>query len=589
MIENFHFLRPEWFYALIPAVALFVILRLRSARGSNWEKTIDPGFLPFLLESPGGKRGSSAFAWVLLAWILATIALAGPVFRKIPQPVHEREDALVIVFDLTRSMYAEDVKPNRLIRARRKLQDLLAMRKEGVTALVVYAGDAHTVSPLTDDAATIAEMIPAISPEIMPEPGSHLAPALERAVSLFKDAGVGSGRILVITDEIRDLADAQSVARENRFNYPVSVLSVGTADGAPIPGHNFDDATGYLKDANGVLIIPKVDFNAMQSFANLSGGRFSRMTLTDEDLDYLLADEGIVDEEAYREVERDFDTWVEEGPWLLLLLLPIAALAFRRGWVWMFALVMILPPAPAQASWWDDLWQTRNQQAAEAMKEGNTATAAQLFENPAWKGTAHYRSKDYESAAAQFTHLDTSDGKYNLGNALARAGSYEKAISAYDDALKKDPDNEDAKFNKELVENLLKNQQKQKQKQDQQHDKKQQQDQSKSQDQNGKGSQDQSGQQTSQQQQQDQQAQEKKEQETQQQKQQQAEDQQKQAQQQMAQQDDAPLDDEQKQALEQWLRRVPDDPGGLLRRKFQLQHDERQRNGRNANRDSSDW
>ena len=270
-------------------------------------RAIDPLLLPYLIDNSEQSSSRNPLVLALLAWLLAITAMAGPVWQKTPQPVHEREDALIILMDLTRSMYATDVKPNRLVRARRKVLDLLKLRNEGVTGLIVYSGDAHTVSPLTDDAKTIAEMIPAVAPEIMPAPGSRLAPAIELALKLFNDANVASGRILVITDEIRDIADAQTIARKNRIAFPISVMSVGTKEGAPIIADAFYREGGFLKDQFGTLIIPRVNQSAIQDFATLAGGRYSPMTLTDEDLDYLLAEEIIQNLEEYRTLERDFD------------------------------------------------------------------------------------------------------------------------------------------------------------------------------------------------------------------------------------------------------------------------------------------
>jgi Ca-activated chloride channel family protein len=580
MLETFHFLRPYWFYALVPALILFFILRARHARDSNWSQAIDDKLLPYLLDDPGQRPGKHSLTLLLVAWLLATIALAGPVFRKSPQPVHEREDALVVIFDLTNSMYAEDVSPNRLTRAKRKLQDLLARRSEGVTALIVFAGDAHTVAPLTDDVRTIAEMIPALSPDIMPAPGSRLAPGLTLAEALFKDAGYASGRILIVTDEIRDIAEAQTLAREYRFAWPVSVLAVGTQDGAPIP-----TANGFLKDAGGVIVIPKVDFAGLQGFTDLAGGRFARMSLTDEDLDYLLSEDTLAGVDTFRALERDFDVWIEEGPWLLLLLLPLAAVGFRRGWVWTLPLIMVLPSEPAHADLWADLWQTRDQQAMEALSEGDAKAAATLFEDPAWQATARYRSENYPAAAKQFAEMDSADASYNLGNALTRQGQLEAAIAAYEDALSRDPANEDAAFNKQLTEELLKNRQQQQQdgedgdQQDQNQDRDNYQD-----NYQDKGDQAQNQDQRDQKEQQEQ-AGEEQDQENQ----DQSESEQAQGKQQLAEDDASPLEEEERQALDQWLRRVPDQPGGLLRRKFELQHAERMRQGGNGNNNASNW
>ncbi len=581
---NFHFLRPEWFYALIPTAILFALLRYRNSHHSNWETAIEPHLLEHILDNPDSQVSRSPFTILLLAWLIATIALAGPVWRKTPQPVHEREDALVVIFDLTQSMLATDVKPNRLVRAKRKLIDLLEMRDEGVTALVVFAGDAHTVSPLTDDTNTIAAMIPALDPSIVPAPGSRLASALEVAIELFENGGVASGRILIITDEIRDVVAAQQVSRQYRNAYPVSVMSVGTEEGAPIPVADERGRVSFLKDRQGNLVIPKVNTRSLRDFADLSAGRFSPMSLTDEDLEFLLAEQPLAPEDQFREIERDFDVWFEEGPWLLLLLLPLASLAFRRGWLWVLALLVILPGEQAQAFGWDDLWQTRDQQAKQALDAGDPARAAELFEDPAWRATASYRSENFEAAANQFGEIKSSDGYYNLGNALARQGLLSEAIEAYDEALSLNPGDEDAAFNKKLIEDLLQQQQEQQQQQDNEQDQENQEQQDSEQDQEQQQRQEQEQESSSDEEDQEQQEESQQEQQS-------DEQQNQEAQAQKAAEEEAdPLDEEEKQALQQWLRRVPDDPGGLLRRKFQQQYDERAKSGKVAgSENSADW
>ena len=583
-LANVHFLRPEWFYALIPALLLFALLRYRQSHHSNWEKVIAPHLLPHILSNPDKAVSKSPLSLLLAAWLLAIVAIAGPVWRQTPQPVHEREDALVVIFDLTRSMLATDVKPDRLVRAKRKLIDLLELREEGVTGLVVFAGDAHVVSPLTDDTKTIAAMIPALSPDIVPAPGSALAPALVKAVDLFQGGGTASGRILIITDEIRDVVASQRVAREFRNAYPVSVMSVGTEVGGPVALASGRPEAGYLKDARGNLVIPKLNANSLKAFADLAGGRYSPMTLTEEDLGYLLAEQPLMQNDTYRELERDFDVWFEEGPWLLLMLLPLAALGFRRGWIWSIALVFILPTEDAKASLWDDLWRTKDQQAMQVMSQGDVEEAAELFENPEWKATANYRGEKFEDAANQYGGLDTADSKYNLGNAFAKQNLLDEAIEAYDQALAAEPDNEDAQFNKTLIEQLQKEQQQDQDSEDseEQQDQDQSQQDQEQQDQKEQKEQKEQDSQQEQDEQEQEQEQEQKEPEEQPQK--------EQANQKPAEEESEPLDEEEKQALQQWLRRVPDDPSGLLRRKFQMQYEDRLREGKVSSNDSTtDW
>lgn len=591
IVAQLHFLRPLWFLGLLPALLLVLIFRLRQGKDSAWERSIDPALLPHLIETQLTKPARNPIALIALGWLLAIIALAGPVWEKTPQPVHEREDALIILFDLSRSMYSTDIKPDRLTASRRKLLDLLKQRKEGVTGLVVYSGDAHLVSPLTDDSNTIAEMIPAVAPENMPAPGSQLAPALTLAHSLFRDAGVSSGRIIIVTDEIRDIAESQNIARQHRYAFPISVLGVGTAEGAPIPGTKLTRDGGYLKDITGTIIVPKVNFDDLMDFANLAGGRFARMSLVDTDLEYLLADEPLLDQQQFREMERDFDIWQEKGPWLLLLLLPLAALSFRRGWLWSVLLIVIcLPTDQVYASMWDDLWQTRDQQAIEAMNQGNPQQAASLFESPQWKASAQYKGQNFTGAAEVFQSDPSDQGRYNLGNALAKQGSYEQAIQAYSDALELNPNHEDAQFNKQLVEELLESQQQQDQEQGNEDENQPSDESEESQDNENKERNEEDSQEQSKDQQQDESEEEQSSEEQEQAEQDQQEQEEKDAtDQQMSQDDQEPLNEEQEQALQQWLKQVPDDPGGLLRRKFKMQYDERIKQGEVRRDETSNW
>ncbi len=414
---------------------------------------------------------------------------------------------------------------------------------------------------------------------------------MQLAERLFHDAGVTSGHILIITDEIRDRATALETARENRYAFPVSVMSVGTPGGAPVPLDARNPGAAYLKDSSGVLVIPGVDIGELRSFARAAGGRFSRMTLTDEDLEYLLADEPLPFAGEFRAVERDFDVWIEEGPWLVLVLLPLAALAFRRGWLWSVVLLFGIHSEPADALSWEDLWKTRNQQAMESLKKGEPDEAAKLFESRAWKGSAHYRAEDYSQAAEQFADIESSDGRYNYGNALARQGQYQQAIEAYDEALALNPDNEDAAFNKRLIEELLKNRRQQQQQGQggQSRDGKQRQQER----QGNRANKSDEGQQNRRQARQEQERQnaEKEEQQNAKNRQRQEAEQQQEGrkQRQLAGKEGDPLEDEERQALEQWLRRVPDDPGGLLRRKFLRQYEEKRRRGEIAGNDRKDW
>ena len=450
--HQFHFLRPPALALLLSlALLLWYLLRRRgSSRG--WESVCDPALLPHVLigERSAGERRS---LWpVALAGVLATLALAGPTWSRLPQPVFSSTQALVIALDLSRSMNATDVAPSRIERARFKIADLLRLRREGQTALVVYAGDAFTVAPLTDDAATLLSQLPALTPAIMPVPGNHAAAALARARELLRQAGLGRGDVLLITDETEGDAAIQAAAALRGDGYRVSVLGVGTDQGAPIP---LPDGS-FLKDDNGEIVIPALEDAPLRQLASAGSGIYRRLAVDDADIDALTAllDQRPSNAET-QATELQADIWRDQGPWLVLALLPLAALAFRRGLVLALILTVLPVPRPAQAMEWTDLWLRADQQGKQALDEGDAASAAELFQDPRWRGAAKYQAGDFKGALEALEKHTDADDLYNRGNALARMGQYQEAVAAYDQSLALRPDHADAKFNRELVRKQL--------------------------------------------------------------------------------------------------------------------------------------
>jgi Ca-activated chloride channel family protein len=608
--QQLHFLRPEAFYAFVPLL-LFVVLYLTSkATSRSWKAVCDDKLLPYILTAGGKKSGMLPMVLIMLATSFSIIALAGPVWEKLPQPVFREESALVIALDLSKSMHATDIKPSRLERAKLKVLDLIKARKGGQTALVVYAATAFTVTPLTDDDNTIANLVPSLEPELMPAQGSDISSALKLAAELLQQSGIAHGDVLVVTDGMPDSASG-AIDALTGSGHRLSIMGIGTLEGSPVPLSG-----GFLTDASGAIVISRLEPAQLQKAALQGNGMFVSMQADDSDIEKLadlFASKRIKTETEDTELEADI--WQEEGPWLLLLVLPLVALWPRRGWLLCLALVALPAPQPAYAfdakQLWpidtENLWLTPDQKAMKALNAGNAEQAADLFKDNDWKAAAHYRAGNYEQSSELLASPESSTGYYNKGNVLAKLGNYEDAIKAYDEALNMDPDNEDAHFNRELVKQALEQQQQQQnnQQQDSSQDQQQQQDSSQDQQQQQDSqqqqqSQDQSQQQqdqqsSDQQQQDDQSAEEQQdqltdvneqkddesedEQEQEQPDAQQAEEQQDSEEQQLqAQQQDEAVEKEDaetvesEQAIEQWLRRIPDDPGGLMRRKFIYQY-----------------
>jgi Ca-activated chloride channel family protein len=453
-MTDFHFIRPEWFWAL-PVVLVFVwLLWRRRLNNRSWQDICDPQLLPHLLLNYSTRRAYWPLWLTLIGLLLAITALAGPTWKKQPQPLLRQQSALVILLDLSRSMNAEDLKPSRLQRAQLKIRDLLQQRREGQTALIAFAGDAFVVTPLTDDTRTIELLLNRLDPEIMPIQGSHVTRALETAAELLHQAGFQKGTLLLVTDEDRP-QEAQAMAQKlAQQGITLAVLGVGTQTGAPIP---LADG-GFFKDSQGNLVLPQLKESDLRQLAIAGHGRYHRLTTDDSDLNDLLEtmNSHRLDQNN-EESTRLGDQWQNAGFWLLLPLAFLAACVFRRGWLLVF--VVLLLPAPAQAFNWNNIWQRPDQQAYTAFKNKEYQDAADHFEDPQWKASALYHAGQYaEALKAQGDPLSADDW-YNRGNILARSGQLSEALKAYDEALKLNPNDEDIKTNRQLVEEALKEQQ----------------------------------------------------------------------------------------------------------------------------------
>ena len=602
MLTEFHFLRPLWLLAI--PIVWWLVFRLLAKWWStaNWEKIVEPHLLQFLATSPATQK-SSLLPWIMcFTGSLLLLALAGPVWEKVPQPLLQKSQARVLVLDLSFSMLATDIKPTRIDRARFKLEDLLKRFVEGDTALIAYAGEAFVISPLTHDPATIAALLPGLRPNIMPVPGSRAEHAFSLAADLLSRSKSGSGHIIWITDGIegQDFAALENTVGRNRL----SILAVGTESGSPVAL----SGGGFLKDKNGAIVIPKLNSQPLEKLANKKQGTFTVLTVDDRDVERIIEAETAVTDFVEDEQRRTADKWDEEGPWLLLLALPLAAVLFRRGLLLSWSLLVLfgvsILPNSAEAFGWDDLWLRTDQQAVKLFQAGAAKDAAQLFENPEWKGTAAYRTGDYETAIEEFSRQDSPIANFNRGNSLAVTGRLQDALDAYEEVLAENPQHEDAQFNHDLIEKLMREQQNKQQnnkaekgnKNKQQNDKEdQQQDSSKSEaEQNEKSEQESS---TEKQDSGDPQSSEDKKNNDKKQlnedkknlnenaestKNKKKENSQKKndesAEKNIFARDKEELTAEEQsrqQALEQWLRKIPDDPGRLLRNKMQREYQRR--------------
>ena len=432
-LAELQFLRPQWLWALAAAPLLLAGWHLRRRRSLAWRHHVDAHLLPHVIE-PGLQRSSLRAPLAGLAgFCLAVLALAGPSWRAGEATLQQAGRPLVIALDLSDPILAADLPPSRLLQARAALAELLRARSDGEVGLLVFSADAYTVSPLTADAANVAIFLDALSPELMPEDGHRPDRAIEAAVRLLEQAGHRAGDILLLTHE----ADARSVAAASRAaaaGFRVSSLGLGTDAGAAYRGRD-----GSVRSS-------RLDTASLRRVASAGGGGHAALRAGTTSIEALVPAGGNMGSRADRATSATV-ALRDEGYWLLLPLLLLGLFAFRRGSglaVIVLAAGLSLPVPRAEAAQPPvaTAWQRIDQVAHARMREGLAA----------------YRAGRHDEAERLWRDLPGADAAYNRGNALARAGRFEEALAAYDEAMRREPGMEDARANRAIVESAMRRQ-----------------------------------------------------------------------------------------------------------------------------------
>jgi Ca-activated chloride channel family protein len=421
----FHLLRPQWLIALVPVFAILALILWRQRAETQWGGVVALHLLKHLIVRPGRRWGINP-AWLVASGMtLGVVALSGPTWRRELPPFVEDKAPLMIALSLSSSMTQTDVAPSRLERAKQKIRDLLAARAGARTGLIAYAATAHLVMPLTDDRAVLEPFLAALTPDLMPSDGHNAIAAVALAAQSLATESV-AGTILVVADDFaNEPALRQAAGHSNLLMFAM------TAGDAP---------SGAVR-----VSIDGADIRTLQrrintQFQAAQGDTFGAQ-------------------------------WLDEGYWLLLPVALLTLLWFRRGttvaWMLIGFLTLHAPPASAQETRFRNLWLTPDQQGRLAFERGDYATAAKLFTDPMWSGIAYYRAFDFLEAAKQFQQVDTTEGKFALGNAQAQNHAYEKAIKAYDEVLKAQPQNLAAKTNRAVVAAAMKAKEEKREKQEQ--------------------------------------------------------------------------------------------------------------------------
>lgn len=454
MLLNLHWREPMW---LGLAAMPLVFAGWRWRRRARLLRYADAALLPWAASVPGMGPTSNLRGWAHgLAWLLLALAAAGP---RTPLALHEGQATprhqltVMVALDVSASMRATDITPDRLTRARLELLDWLPRLQGERVGLIVYAGEAGVLLPPTDDTALLQRAIEQADPRLIESQGSNLGAALDLARSQLEAAPGKARAVLLVTDAESGSADAaaeQALGSLRKAGLPLFVLGVGSEAGSPVPLPE-----GGFAEQDGVQVQSRMAVAPYRQWAQTSGGRFAEVR--DGDADWsALHDRGIADVPGDPVSPEAAAAWNERYPWFLApaLALFMAVLLPRR--VVAIVVLAVLGGAMSPASGWADeasawqAWQQKQYGSAQTLYMQVGGYSGQMG-----AGAAAWRLADYSVAAQHFGAallLAANDSQrayalYNLGNAHYGRGQYAIAVEAYEAVLRLRPKDASAQTN----------------------------------------------------------------------------------------------------------------------------------------------
>lgn len=271
----FRFAHPEALYLLllIPALA-FIHLYLSNRRKKALQEFGNAELLNELMPNVSFKRPAIKFYFLLLAFILLILTIAGPQYGSKLQTVKRKGIELIVALDVSNSMMAQDIEPNRLERAKRAISRLIDQLKNDRVGFIVFAGEAYVQLPITTDYPSAKMFLNSISTDIVGTQGTAIGAAINKGVKSFTKQEDVNRAIIVITDgenhEDDPVAAAQMAAEQGIKIYTVGM---GLPKGAPIPvvGGRSND---FMKDRDGNVVISKLDEATLQQIAITGNGAY---------------------------------------------------------------------------------------------------------------------------------------------------------------------------------------------------------------------------------------------------------------------------------------------------------------------------
>ena len=463
--NQFHFIQAAWLWGLLGIpLAILIYARLNRVNSPSHllERFADRHLLPHLIRKRSlslNRIGRPLLFWAL-AWLCGIVAMAGPSWNYSDQQTFKTAENLVVILDLSQSMNARDVKPSRVARARQEIQDLLDLSHGADIGLIAYAAVPHMVTPLTDDVRTIENLLPDLDTSLITIQGDRLQPALAMAAKMLKAEPSKSNSILVISDGAFQESDFAGLAR-TAGNAAIYTMGIGTSGTPADPGQGSQPGGETENETASGL-----QRTRLQQLAAAGHGLYVEANYSDSDtraiLDRIDASKGSA-QLAPTSVRLWEDRFYIPLLVLLLLVLPL----FRKGAAFALAgiFTMTLFPAAhayAKASTAVELFLNKNQQADAAFAKRDYNDALAKFDTDYRRGVVAYRAGRFKQSAAYFKsavrHSNDIDALYNLGNAQLMQLQPEYAISSYEAVLKQRPGDVPAQHNLAIAREMLEQQ-----------------------------------------------------------------------------------------------------------------------------------
>ncbi len=300
-----HFLRPAWFFALIPLILLAYVLLRQKILSHAWKAVCDRHLLPHLIQTEGLGAQKRALLYLFCAAFFMLLSLTGPTWKKLPTPTYHAVHPRLILMDLSSEMLTTDIKPNRLTRSKFKLHDLFQYQNKGQFGLIVYTEEPFVVSPLTVDAQTIDALINQLEPSIMPIGGNNLMAALKEGKQLIQQSGSPYGDLLVLTGTPPSKAAIHMAKKLSETQIHTSILA---------------------------LTASKQPSSAFKAFAKAGGGENITFSHTEKDIQQWLTS-GSYEEVMQENINNTVPVWRDDGRWFLIPAMICLLPVFRRAWL----------------------------------------------------------------------------------------------------------------------------------------------------------------------------------------------------------------------------------------------------------------